>query len=170
MKLFLEAGQIVGTHGIKGELRVQSWCDSLDTFCSLETLYLDENGTEKISVLRARPHKNIVILLLEGIDGPQKADTMRNKSLFLYREDIKLEDGDFFVQDLIGLTVLDADSKKNYGILTNVSPTGANDVYHIKSPEGKEYLIPAIKDVIISTDIEKSEMLIRPLRGIFDED
>jgi len=171
MKPFLEAGKIVGTHGIKGELRAQSWCDSAGSFCALKTLYLDEAGQNPVSVLQARPHKNIILLILEGVDSVGKGDALRDAVLYLKREDLTLSAGQYFLQDLIGLSVIDADTKAPYGTLTDVSFTGANDVYHIHNKEtNKEYLIPAIRDVVRKTDIEAGVMEITPLKGIFDED
>ena len=76
----------------------------------------------------------------------------------------------YFFQDLIGLTVIDADNQKEYGKINDVLQTGANDVYQIKSDEGKSYYIPAIADVVIKTDLQEGKMYIRPLEGLFDED
>ena len=171
MKKHLEAGKIVGSHGINGELRVQSWCKDSETFCTLKTLFYDELGATPVKVLRSRVHKNIVLLTLEGVDSVSKADTIRNKILYLCRDDLKLSANEYFIEDLIGLDVFDADTNEQLGKLTDVSFTGANDVYHIYSgSKKKEYLIPAIKDVVIKTDIDGGKMIIRPLRGIFDED
>ena len=93
------------------------------------------------------------------------------KVVWMNREDFELEEGEYFIQDLIGLKVIDADNEnKVYGELSDVSFTGANDVYHIKK-DGKEYLIPCIPDVVIDTDIYEGIMKIRPIKGIFgDED
>ena len=170
MKQFLEACKIVGTHGIKGDLRVQSWCDSPAVLCGLKTLFLDNKGKEPVTVTMAKAHKNIVLMHINGVDTVQAADTVRNKILYLNRDDITLDDGDFFIEDLIGLPVLDVDTGAEYGTLSDVSFTGANDVYHIKSQSGKEYLIPAIPEVVIETDTHNSVMKIRPIKGIFDED
>ena len=84
------------------------------------------------------------------------------------RDDAKLKDGDWFIQDLIGCTVYDADDNDIiYGKLTDVSETGANDVWYIEK-DGKEYIIPAIKDVVIKVDAADESIYIKPLKGIFD--
>ena len=85
----------------------------------------------------------------------------------MHRDDLELDEGTYFIQDLIGLEVRDADSDKVYGKITDVMQTGANDVYVIKGDE-REYLVPAIADVIISTDVDEGFMTIRPLDGLFD--
>ena len=94
---------------------------------------------------------------------------MRNKVLFMNRDDVDLDENSYFVQDLIGLKVLDVDTNQDYGELVDVSETGANDVYYIKRGE-VTYLIPAIPDVIVETNINDGKMLIRPLKGLFDDE
>ncbi len=95
---------------------------------------------------------------------------MRNKVVFVERSFFQLEEGTYFIKDLLGVEVFDAD-KENvcYGKITDVMATGANDVYEITDEAGVKRLIPAIKDVIISTDITEKKMIIRPLLGLFDE-
>lgn len=168
---FLEIGRIVGTHGVRGELRVTPWCDSPDFFKGFERFYFDENGEMPVKVLSCRPHGNIVLLCLEGVNGVEAASALRGKVLFISRKDAQLPEGRWFVSDLIGCDVIDADdSMINYGMITDVSQTGANDVWHIKGTNGKEYLLPAIPDVVIETDIERGIIKIRPLKGIFDDE
>ncbi len=170
LKQYLEIGQIVSTHGIKGEVRVNPWCDSPDFLKNFKTLYYDKNGEKPVRVEACRPHGNIVILKLEGVDTVETAQKMRNVTLFMNRKDANLSDSDWFIQDLIGCTVYDADNnEKIYGELTDVSETGANDIWFIKK-DGKEYIIPAIKDVVIRVDVENASVYIRPLRGIFDDE
>ncbi|MFA5658703.1 MAG: ribosome maturation factor RimM [Oscillospiraceae bacterium] len=169
MKKFLETGKVVSIHGLKGEVKVQPWCDSAEFLCGFDTLYFS-NGEQKIGIISAKPVKNMVVMKLEGVDTVEQAQKLRNKILYMDREDVELGESCFFVQDLIGLEVSDADSGKIYGILDDVSETGANDVYHIKSPDGKKLYIPAIPDVVIKTDIENGKMLIRPLKGLFDDE
>ena len=166
---YLEAGKIVGTHGLNGELRVTPWCDSADMLAKLKTLYWDK-GEQELEVVSARVHKTLLLLQLKGIDSIEQADTLRGKIIYLNRSDLKLEKGRYFIQDLIGMEVFDADSFIYYGKLTEVMHTGANDVYQITSESKKDYLIPAIPDVVIDVNITDSKMLIRPMRGIFDDE
>ncbi|MGN0559304.1 MAG: ribosome maturation factor RimM [Acutalibacteraceae bacterium] len=168
LKKYLEIGKIVGTHGIKGEMRVTPWCDSLQFFCQFDTLYL-KNGEQKLNV-KSRPHKNVALVKAEGIDDPQQADLYRGKILYMNRDDITLDKDVFFVQDIIGLEVLDADTKKSYGTVTDVLKTGANDVYEVKGKDGKSYYIPVIDDVVKQTDPENGCVLIKPMKGIFDDE
>ena len=165
---FLEAGQIVGTHGVRGEVRVQPWCDSPQQFATFKKLYWDKEGKQPVK-LRARPHKNVALALLEGVDTVEKAQVLRGKMLYVDRKDLKLPKGHYLVQDLIGLTVVDADTGATYGTLTDVSQTGANAVYHMATEKG-EVLIPAIPDVVIEMDFKKDILRLRPMKGLLDDD
>lgn len=170
LKKYLEAGKIVGSRGLRGELRVEPWCDSAEFLCHFRKLYW-RAGEEEVRVKTARVHKNMALLTLEGIETVEQADLLRGRILYLDRSDCKLEQGRYFIQDMLGLTVLDADDPTIcYGELTDVYQTGANDVYEVTGAEGKQYLIPAIPDVIVGKEIEQGRILIRPLEGLFDED
>jgi 16S rRNA processing protein RimM len=171
IKEFLAVGQIVGTHGVRGEMRVNPWADSPDFLKQFKTLYYDAEGKESVKVISARSHGNIVLMKLDGIDTVESASAMRNKRLYMRRADAKLDDGVYFIEELIGCEVFDADDEnKRYGKISDVSETGANDVWHIKADDGKEYLIPAVPSFVIETDVEKNRVLIRPMKGIFDDE
>ncbi|PWL47467.1 MAG: 16S rRNA processing protein RimM [Clostridiales bacterium] len=166
-KDLLELGKVVAIHALKGEIRLQPWCDTPDFAAGFKKVYLDG---EPIKVRSARPHKNIVIMQLDGINTPEAAQALVNKVLYISRDQVKLPKGTYFVADLIGLKVVDADDENIvYGELTEVSPTGANDVYHIRFADGKTRYIPAIPQVVIQTDLKNGIMKIRPLEGLFDD-
>ena len=166
-KQYLQVGRIVGTHGMRGEVRVQPWCDSPQVMEKLDTLYYDEGNTA-INV-KCRAHKNIVLVKIDSVDTLQDAAALRGRILYLHRDDLELDQGRYFIQDLIGLRVIDADNLSEYGILSDVSSTGANDVYHIDTPQG-EFLIPAIPSIVIKFDINSGTISIRPIKGMFDNE
>lgn len=166
-KRYLEIGKIVGTHGLKGEMRVEPWCDTPAFFCMFQTLYLQEGG-KKLSVC-SRAHKRMAIMKAEGIDTMEQADLMRGKVLYMDRNDVALEEDVYFIQDIIGLRVLDVDSGKEYGVITDVFKTGANDVYQVTDNEKKEFLLPVIDQIIKKTDIEGGVVLIKPMKGLFED-
>ena len=169
MKLeFLECGEVVTTHGIKGELKVYPWSDTPDFLKEFRTVYTD-GGKTPWTVTGCRAQKNMTLLKLKGVDTIEEAMKLRGKTLYIRRADAKLEEGDYFIQELIGLSVVDGDTGRVYGTLSDVSQTGANDVYHITDEEGREWLIPAIPQVIQSVDLEEEKMVITPLEGLFDE-
>ena len=167
LKQYLEAGKIVGTHGLKGEVRIDPWCDSAEFLCKFKKLYYAD-GTE-LAVVSARPHKNIAIVLLKGITSVEQAEVLRGKVVYIDRKDARLPKNTYFIQDIIGMKVYDADTNIEYGEVTDVIKTGANDVYQI-TKDGKDYLIPVIPDVVIKRDIENGILTIRPLEGIFDDE
>lgn len=168
MEQYLEIGKIVGTHGLKGELRVDPWCDSPQFLCEFKTLYLTKGAT-KLEV-KSRPHKNIAIVKVKGVDTIEDADKLRNKILYMNRDDARLAEDEYFIQDLMGMEVTDIDNGKIYGILTDVFKTGANDVYQVTDDNKKDYLIPVIDEVVINISLDENKVYIRPLKGIFDDE
>lgn len=168
-KQFLECGKVVSTQGIRGEVRLQPWCDGAEFLQDFRYLYLD-GGTTQLEVQSVRPHKSLVLLKLRGYEDIDAALTLRGKVLYINREDASLAEGEYFIQDLLGLSVIDADTGEQYGELCEVSSTGANDVYHIRFADGKIRLAPAIPQVLVETDLEAGEMKIRPMKGLFDDE
>lgn len=169
MKRYLEIGKIVSVHGLKGDVKVEPWCNEPEFICEFDKLY-SKDGKKEYEIERCRIQKNMAIMKIKGIESVEGGQALRNKVLFMDRNDVKLEEGYYFFQDLIGLETIDADNQKVYGKIEDVLQTGANDVYHIKSEDGKSYYIPAIPDVIDKVDLNDGKMYIRPLEGLFDED
>lgn len=170
IKEYLEIGQIVGTHGVRGEIRLNPWCDSPDFVRQFKTLYFDAHGNKSVKVVSSRVHGNIALLKLEGIDSVESASALRNKILFMKRADAKIDDGSYFIAELIDCRVIDADDESvEYGVLSDVSQTGANDVWHIKK-DGREFLLPAIPQVVCDVNVKDGIIKIRPLKGIFDDE
>ncbi len=167
-KEFLEIGKIVGTHGVKGMVRMQPWSDNGEFLTQFKKFYLND-GIQKIEMSRITPHGNIVIAAIKGIDTIEQAEALRNRVLYIKRDDAALPDGRYFISEILGAQVFDADTNKLLGILSDVSATGANDVWHIKNGD-KEYLVPAIPDVIADVDINTDTVKIKPLKGIFDDE
>lgn len=169
IKRFLETGKIVGTHGVRGMVRVQPWCDDGEFLTQFKAIYTDKDGENKIKVISAKPHGNVVLMSLAGVNSIEDAERLRGTVIYIKRSDVKLPEGRYFISDLLGCTVIDADTRDTLGILADVTETGANDVWHIKK-EDKEYLVPAIEEVIVSVQPEKESVVIRPLKGIFDNE
>ena len=142
MKEFLPAGEIVNTHGIRGEMRVLPWADGPEFLLGFKKVYLD--GKE-FKVESARVQKTCVLLKLAGVNSIEEATLLRGKTVEIARKDAKLEKGAFFVADLVGLSVLDQEGSV-IGKLTEVLSMPKNDVYIVKGE--KEYLIPAVKEYV----------------------
>ncbi len=166
---FLEAGQIVRTHGVRGELVLEPWADSPEFLAGIKQLYFDGGKTDA-GLLASRVHKGRLLITLRGVTTVEQGDALRGKVLYLNRDDVKLEEGQVFLQDLIGLKAVDGNTGKEYGQLREVLPTGANDVYRIVDGAGKEYLFPAVKHMIKRISVEEGVIELLPIPGIFDEE
>ncbi len=169
IKDYLELGQVVSTHGIRGEMRFNPWCDSAEFVTKFKTVYMDPDENSAVKVLSSRVHGNIALLMLENVDSIEKAQELKNKVLYIKRSDAKLPEGTWFVQELIGCKVIDADTGHEYGVLKDVSKTGANDVWHIKTKKNT-VLIPAVKEFIKETDVAAGLIKIKPIKGFFDDE
>lgn len=169
IKKFLETGKIVGTHGVKGMVRVQPWCDDGEFLTQFKYVYTDSEGKNKLKVITAKPHGNVVLMAISGVNSIEDAEKLRGKVIFIDRNDVELPEGRYFISDIIGCRVSDADSGQILGTLVDVTETGANDVWHVEN-NGKEYLVPAIVDVIADVKPEENLVVIRPLKGIFDDE
>ncbi len=169
LKKFLETGKIVGTHGVKGMLRVQPWCDSGEFLKQFKNFYTDKDGKDKLIATSVQPHGNVVLMAVKGVDSIEKAETLRGKVIYIDRKDITLPEGRYFIDDLIGCTVFDDQDGLVLGEISDVSQTGANDVWHIKKGE-TEYLVPVIDEVVVLVDVENSKVVIKKMKGIFDDE
>ena len=169
IKKFLETGKIVGTHGVRGMVRVQPWCDDGEFLTRFKTVYTDAEGKNCLKVISAKPHGNVALMTISGVNSIEEAEKLRGKVIFINRKDVKLPEGRYFISDILGCKVTDADTGETLGVLSDVSETGANDVWHIEK-DGKEYLVPAIGDVIVNVNPEENSVVIRPLKGIFDDE
>lgn len=169
IKQYLEIGKIVGTHGIRGMVRVQPWSDSGEFLTNFKRFFLSPDGESELKALKIQPHGGVVLIAFKGVDTVEQAESLRGKTLYISRRDITLPEGRYFIDDLLGCEVFDADSGEKYGEISEVSKTGANDVWHIKSGD-KEYLLPAIDEVIVKVDPENERLEIRPMKGIFDDE
>ena len=158
---YLEAGKIINTHGIRGELKVQPWCDSPEFLCGFDTVYVDG---KPMNVEFARVHKGNVLLALEGVEDIDTAQTYKNKVVCICREDAPLPEGRHFVADLIGLEVRDAATDQAIGVLKEVLNYPAQDIYVVKGE--KEYLIPAVDAFIRDVRPEEGYISVNVLEGL----
>lgn len=161
---YLEVGKVTNTHGVMGEVRVQPWADSPEFLCQFKTLYVDESHWP-IKVERARVHKNMVILKLEGVIDVPSALAMRNAILYIDRADAKLPKGSFFLADLMGLEVRDSQSGKVLGKIADIMYLPANNVYVVRGGE-RELLIPAVPQFIAETNVEGGYLRVNMMEGL----
>ena len=161
-----EIGKITKAQGIRGEIRVYPTTDDPSRFELLvgKEVLLDGNAPYKL--LQARQHKNIVIVKLQNVNDRNTAETLINKTIYIPEElALPLEDGEYYVRDLIGLKVQD-EAGNHLGTISKVLNTNANDVYVIDSPEGDAFMIPAIKKVVLSVNMPEKTMTIHMMDGL----
>ncbi|MBQ8614854.1 MAG: 16S rRNA processing protein RimM [Ruminiclostridium sp.] len=167
-KQYLEMGKITKTQGLKGEVRMQYYCDSPDELEEFNVLYMGKEKTE-VELEKSRYLKSdVAVIKIKGIDTPEAAQKLIGKMLYINRDDVELPEDVWFIQDIIGLEVIDADDGTVYGKVDEIYQNGSADVYSIKTPDGKNLMFPAIPEVLISTDIDEGKITIRPLEGLFD--
>ena len=167
MQTRLEIGQIVNTFGIKGEVKVTPFTDDIKRFDDLKNVYVKTKKESKLyKVENVRYHKNMVLLKLEGINNPEDAEKLRNAFLEIDRKDaIPLEEGTYFIADLINLDVY-TDEGKLLGKVDDIYNTGVNDIYVVKDELGKQILLPGIKDVIKEVDLEAEKIIVHLIPGL----
>lgn len=167
MEDYLQIGVITSTHGIRGEVKVFPTTDDNNRFKKLKECFIElKNELLPIKVKSCKFFKNMVILQFEGIENINDVEKYKQCKLYVDREHaVPLEEDEYFMTDLIGISVYTED-KKELGILSEIIPTGANDVYVVTDNEKKELLLPAIKDCIINIDLEKKEMTVRLMKGM----
>ena len=166
-KKYLECGKIVNTHGVKGAVKIESWCDSPEILADLPCVYFKKGDSyEKRDVLSSSVMKRHVLATLEGINDVDVAMTLKETVVYAERDDIPLEEGDYFIIDLVGLPVIDADNGTEYGTVSDVFNAGASDIYTVKTANG-DRMIPAVPEFVINIDLEKG-IFVRPIEGMFD--
>jgi len=158
---FLEAGVIVNTHGIHGEVRIQPWADSPEFLAGFERLYIDG---APVDLRSARVHKGCVIAALSGVSDIDGAIKLRNKTVSIDRSDAELDDGRHFVADLVGLRALDAGSGEELGTVADVLSLPANDVYVIMGE--REILVPAAPGFVDEINIGSGYIKFRLIEGM----
>lgn len=164
---YIECGKIVNTHGCRGGLKAESWCNSEEDLAALKKLYIKNGDTyTEHKVTKASVFKQFVILEFADLNDMDAAMLLKNKILYAAKEDFQLEDGEFFLADMIGLDVIDVDTNLVYGKLCEIINRGASDIYVVKTEQG-ERMIPAVDEFIISIDIEKG-IFVRPIEGMLD--
>ena len=160
-KPLIEAGRIVNTHGVQGEVKIEVWLDSPRFFKSFKRLVL-ETG-EELKILSARTHKDFIIAGLEGVDDVNAAMRLKGKTVSVRREDAALPKGAFFLQDILGAKVVD-EAGNEIGTLTEVMETPASNIYVVRGET--EHLIPAVPAFIKKTDAKAGLITVHLIEGM----
>ncbi len=169
MEDLLQVGVITGTHGLKGEVKVFPTTSDVNRFDDLEDVII-QAGTKQIplKVQYCKYFKKFVFVKFEGLNDINDVEQYKRCPILVTRENaVELEEDEYYVADLLGLTIVD-DSGVTIGTLENVIETGANDVYEVKTPDGGHVLLPAIKECILDVDLEEEIILVHMLKGLVD--
>jgi 16S rRNA processing protein RimM len=162
-------GKVVGTHGIRGELRVHAYAGESSALLTARSVILQtpQGAQETLAVSRARLNGKRLLLSFSGISDINQVQHLVGRELFFRREQLPPPDeGEYYWHDLIGLQVV-TDGGQALGRLTGIMETGSNDVY-VVAGEGREYLIPALADVVVKIDLAAGIMTVSPLEGLLD--
>lgn len=159
----LEIGKVVNTHGIRGELKIQPWCDDPEIYDELEYIYIDG---KKYNITRNRLHKNCEIVAVEGINNINEAELLKNKIVTVEREALpELPEGTYYIADLLGLKVKTADGEV-LGVIEEVISTGSNDVYQVKREGKKPLLLPVIDEVVNEVNLDGGFVIVTLMKGL----
>ncbi len=170
---YLECGKIINTHGCRGDLKVDPWTDTPDVLAELGRVFLKEGESMRaMTITRASVMQGRFVLLgLDGVSTMEAADALRNRLLYAARKDFHLEEGQYFLSDVIGLPVWDARKGREgqvLGEVLDIQPNAASSIYTIKTPDGRQVLVPAVP-AFIKEVCPESHVLIEPIDGMFDD-
>lgn len=161
----IKIGKIVNTVGLKGEVKVYNYSDSIEIYETIESIYVEDRLTV---IENVRAQKNMVILKLEGADDRNAAEALRGKELYITEDDLpELPEGQYYVRDLIGMSVTEEDGNL-LGYVTDVLQNTAQDIFEVESENGKKLLIPKVDQFVLNIDAEKREITVRLIEGMLD--
>lgn len=167
MREYLEAGKIVATHGVRGEMKLELWCDGAEFLAGFKTLYFSETGAAPRAVGSVRPHKGMALLTLAGVGSIEEARPFLGRVVYIARSEARLPAGRYFLQDLIGLAVRDADTGRVYGRVTDVTHPAAQDIYTVLTPSGEECRFPGVPEFLKGLYPDQGYLLVAPIPGMF---
>lgn len=166
MQKYLEIGKIINTHGVRGEVKLDPWCDAREVLSSLRTVYID---ARPVGLAAFRMHQRFALLTLEGVRSLDDAQTLKNRVICALRDDISLPDGHFFYSDLFGFDVFDSRTGRIIGTLTDVREMPGSDLYVVTSG-GQEILIPAVEEFEEDVDFDARRLTLRTIEGMLPDE
>ncbi len=164
---YTECGKIINTHGCHGGIKLESWCNTPEDLAVLPKVYIKKDGKyRKYKLIKTSVFKQFVLAELEGICDMDAAMALKGTVLYADRKDFDLEDGEYFIADIIGLDVIDADNGTVYGKVSDIINRGASDIYVVQTENG-ERMIPAVDEFIVRTDINAG-VFVKVIDGLLD--
>lgn len=160
-------GNVANIHGIKGEIKIYPYTDDILNLTNLKSIYFDKELKEKYKIKRARVHKNMLVIKLEGINDANEALELKTKDVYIPRNALKeLDDNTYYIEDLLFSDIVEEESGNVIGKLTYVFNTGANDVYEVEREDKSKIYLPAISDVIKKVDIKSKKIYVKFMEGL----
>ena len=165
---YLEAGKIVNTHGLRGEVKVVPWTDSPETFEDIKSVYIKKKtGDMRLNIKSLKYQKNNIILKFDEISTIEEAELLKNKTIYIDRDELgALPEGVYYIADIIGLKAVDENGTE-IGTVIDIFNTGSNDIYEIKREGKKNLLLPDIDDVI-TVELENERIVVKIPKGLED--
>ena len=164
---YIECGKIINTHGCHGGVKMESWCNTPYDLAQLSRIFVLEGGTyRKLKIKKASVFKQFVIVDIDGINDMDSALAMKSKVVYAAREDFELDEGEYFIADIIGVDVIDSQSGNLCGKVTDIINRGASDIYVVETPNG-ERMIPAVDEFIVKVDINEG-IFVKLIPGLLD--
>ena len=164
---YIECGKIINTHGCHGGVKLESWCNTPNDLAALKKIYLLEGGeyVEK-KIKKASVFKQFVVAEICGITDMDAALALKNMTVYANRKDFKLDEGEYFIVDMIGVNVTDAENGKVYGKVADIINRGASDIYVVDTPSG-ERMIPAVDEFIVKANVTEG-VFVKVIPGLLD--
>lgn len=169
MQNYLPACKIVSTHGVRGEMKALPLCDGAAFLAKFKRLFTSADGAGETRVLGVRAQGNVILLRLDGVTDMDAARAQVGRTYYLAKADAKLPRGRYFIDDLLGCDVVDADADRVYGQLTNVDRPAAQDIYTVTDGAGEEHMLPAVPEFVKKIDIDARKIFVTPIEGMFTD-
>lgn len=169
MQNYLPACKIVSTHGVRGEMKALPLCDGAAFLAKFKRLFTSADGAGETRVLGVRAQGNVILLRLDGVTDMDAARAQVGRTYYLAKADAKLPRSRYFIDDLLGCDVVDADTDRVYGQLTNVDRPAAQDIYTVTDGAGEEYMLPAVPEFVKKIDIDARKIFVTPIEGMFTD-
>ena len=169
MQNYLPACKIVSTHGVRGEMKALPLCDGAAFLAKFKRLFTSADGAGETRVLGVRAQGNVILLRLDGVTDMDAARAQVGRTYYLAKADAKLPRGRYFIDDLLGCDIVDADTDRVYGQLTNVDRPAAQDIYTVTDGAGEEHMLPAVPEFVKKIDIDARKIFVTPIEGMFTD-
>lgn len=169
MQNYLPACKIVSTHGVRGEMKALPLCDGAAFLSKFKRLFARDDGTGEVRVLGVRAQGNVILVRLDGVTGMDAARAQVGRTYYFAKADAHLPEGRYFIDDLLGCRVVDADTGREYGTLTAVDHPAAQDIYTVTDAARNTHMLPAVPEFVRTIDPEHRIITVTPIEGMFTD-